>query len=288
MKPGLAILVFIGLITVLNAAFIVDQREQVLVLQFGKEQRVVKDPGLYFKIPFIQDLVRYDKRLLDLDAKPSEVIDSKEKPLIVDAFVKFLIADPLLFYQKVQAEDIARQRLNTFLDSRLRKVMGSVSIKTLLTNERGDVMQRISTDVAEQAEALGIKVVDVRIMRADFPEENSNKIFENMKNEREKEAKELRAQGAEQAQKIQAEADKERTVLLAEAEKEAQLLRGQGDAQATAIYAKAFKKDRKFFEFYRSLQAYKKALKKGDTTLVISPDSDFLKFMDDANGNQQR
>jgi len=279
-----ACLVLLGL----NSLYIVDQREQVLVMQFGESVDVVKEPGLHFKVPVFQNLVRYDSRLLDHNAKPTEVIDNAQKPLVIDAFVKYFISDPRKFYVSVNNEVVARQRLNTFLDSSLRQVMGEVPLSTLLTGQRAEVMKTISDDVKAKAADLGMKVVDVRIMRADFPVENSNRIYERMKTEREREAKEFRAQGAEEAQRITSRAEKERSIILAEAEKTSQITRGEGEAISTKIFADAFGQDESFFDFYRSMQAYKETLSDQDTTMVLSPDSDFLKYFGNIGGSNKR
>ncbi len=284
MRILLIIAAVVAVISALSSIFIVEQRRQALVLQFGEAQRVVKEPGLHFKMPYIQNVLIYDSRVLDLDAKPNEVIDKDQKPLIIDAFVKYQIEDPLLYYQSVQSEVRGNQRLNTFLDASLREVMGSTSIGTLLTEERAIVMETISQNVREKAKNIGLKVVDVRIMRADFPEENSNRIFERMKTEREEEAKQFRAEGAEKAQLITATADKERTIILAEAERDSQILRGKGDATASRIFAEAFSRDPSFFSFYRSMQAYRKSMAREDTRMVLSPDSDFMKYFENMRG----
>jgi len=279
------VLLAVGAFAVFNAAFIVDQREQVLVLEFGKSVGdPVTTPGLHWKVPFVQTLVRYDNRILDLNAQPTEVIDSDKKPLRVDAFIKYHISNPLKFYQAVQTESRANQRLNTFLDSSLREIMGGVPIRTLLTDKRVEVMERIREDMVENAKSLGVEVVDVRIMRADFPQDNTNRIYENMTNERLKEAKELRAKGAEKAQQIMAEAEKQRTILLAEAEKESQIIRGEGDAEASRIFASAFGRDPEFYDFYRSMEVYRRTVGKDDTTMVLSPSSEFMRFFGNIDG----
>lgn len=273
----------VAFLLLISAVFIVDQRRQVLVLQFGEPVRVVKKAGIHLKLPFIQHLETFDNRLLALHAKPSEVIASDQKRIIVDAFVQYKINDPLKFYQTVRSETVASQRLNTFLDSGLRQVLGHHPLSALLTGERTAVMQAIAQEVGSKAAAFGIEVVDVRIMRADLPQKNSESIFLRMQTEREREAKEFRAQGAEEGQRIRSSADKERTIILAEAEKKAEILRGEGDAESTRIFAKAVGQDPEFYAFYRSLQAYRTAMKKDDTSIVLSPNSEFLKYFGNVN-----
>lgn len=286
MRIILAVLVFIVLITALQSFFMVDQREQVLVLQLGDPVKVVKDPGLNFKIPFIQNIVRVDNRVLDLSARPNEVIASDQKRLIVNAFVKFKVTDPLRFYQTVRTEDTLIERLNTNLDSSMRQILGSFPLSSLLTDKRPEIMRDIQQSVRTKSLELGVEVIDVRIMRADLPQKNSEAIYRRMQTEREREAKEFRAQGAEEAQRIKSRADKERTVILAEADKQSQILKGEGEAEATRIFADAFSRDEEFFSFYRTMQAYRETLKKDDTTMILSPDNDFMKYFGDIRGKK--
>ncbi len=287
---------FIGLFVLFNSLFVVRQTEQALVLQFGKPIRVEQDPGLEFKVPFFQNVEFYDRRLLDFDAEPKEVTAADQKRLVVDAFVRYRITDPLLFKQTVGSEINMRSRLNSILEASLRQVIGRVPLSDVISEQRDDIMERIRVLVNAQASGaqldtegnlikgqsrgFGVDVVDVRIMRADLPRENSETIYKRMQTEREREAKEFRAKGAEEAQKIRSQADKERTILLAEAKKTAEITRGQGDSQATKIFADSFGKDEEFFKFYRTMQAYRKTLGKDDTTMVLSPDSDFLKYIE--------
>lgn len=284
-KPIYIILGAVLLLLINSTAFILDQREQALVVQFGEPVRVVKDPGLHFKIPFAQDLITFDKRILDLNADPRELIASDQKRLIVDSFAKYKIVDPLKFYQTVRNEAGMRTRLNAILDSRLREVLGSVPLQALLTGERTKIMHSIKQNVNSEAKSFGIDVVDVRIMRADLPPTNSEAIFLRMQTERQREAKEFRAQGAEEAQGIRSKADKDRTIILAEAQKQSDLMRGDGEGKAAEIHAAAYARDPEFYRFYRSLQAYRESLKNTDTSLILSPDSDFLKFFNDLTGN---
>jgi len=281
------ILVFVGLVLLISASksfFIVYQMEQAIVLEFGKIKEktgstdgALTEPGLYFKIPYVQTVIKYDQRVLDLDAKPTEVIDSDKKPLIIDAFVKYRIKNPLEFYKSVKTERRANERLGTFLESSLRQEMGGNSIDDMLSVKRTIVMQNIEKDVITKAQEIGVQIVDVKIMRADFPEANTEKIYNIMKTEREQEAKMYRAEGAQRAQEIQAIADKERTIIIATAEKQSNILRGEGDAAVTKILGDAYGKDVSFYEFYRSLEAYKKTMTDKNTTMVISPDSEFFK-----------
>ncbi len=272
-----------GIFLLSNALFVVSQTEQALVLQFGKPVRAEQTPGLKLKMPFLQNVEFFDKRLIDFDAEPKEVIASDQKRLIVDAFVRYRITDPLRFKQSVANESTMRSRLNSILESSLRQVLGSVPLSEVISEKRPEVMQKIRTLVNEQAMGkdtggFGIEVVDVRIKRADLPPANSEGIYKRMQTEREREAKEFRAKGAEDAQKIRSQADKERTILLAEARKTAETLRGEGEGKATKIFADSFGQDEEFFQFYRTMQAYRKTLSQKDTSLVLSPDNDFLKL----------
>ena len=271
-------LVVAGVFMTLSAAFIVDQREQVLVLQFGDPRRVVAEPGLYFKVPFIQRVVRFDKRLLDFDNPPEEVIASDQKRLVVDAFARYHINDPLKFYQTVGTELALRPRLGSVVSSTLRQVLGTSPLQQVVSEKRGDLMLRIRDIVRTEASAFGIRVEDVRIKRADLPEENSEAIFRRMQTERQQEAAELRAKGAEQAQKIRAEANRQKVVIVAEAERDSEILRGRGEGEMNRIFADAFGRDPEFFSFWRSMQAYQIALGGDDTTMVLSPDSDFFRY----------
>ena len=271
-------LVVAGVFMTLSAAFIVDQREQVLVLQFGDPRRVVAEPGLYFKFPFIQRVVRFDKRLLDFDNPPEEVIASDQKRLVVDAFARYHISDPLKFYQTVGTEMALRPRLGSVISSTLRQVLGTSPLQQVVSEKRGDLMLKIRDLVRVEAAAFGIRVEDVRIKRADLPEENSAAIYRRMQTERQQEAAELRAKGAEQAQKIRAEANRQKVVIVAEAERDSEILRGQGEGEMNRIFAEAFGRDPEFFSFWRSMQAYQIALGGDDTTMVLSPDSDFFRY----------
>jgi modulator of FtsH protease HflC len=284
----------------LGAVFVLPQTHQALVLSFGKPVRVITEPGLAFKVPLIQQVEMFDKRLLDFDADAKEVIAADQKRLIVDAFVRYKIVDPLKFKQSVGDERTMQSRLNTILESTLRQVVGDITLAELISTERTNAMQQVKVmvnDIVSGAQpntpdgqkvaprgGFGIEVVDVRIVRADLPQANSESVFKRMQTDREQEAKEFRAKGAEDAQKIRATADKERTILLAEAQKKAEITRGEGDGEAIRIFAEAIGKSPEFYGFYRSLQAYRKSLSQENTTMVLSPNSDFLKYMDKGAG----
>ena len=280
------ILVGAAIVVTLSAAFIVDQREQALVLQFGDPKRVIQEPGLNFKIPFIQQTVRFDKRLLDFDNAPEEVIASDQKRLVVDAFARYHITDPLKFYQTVGTEMALRPRLGSVLNSTLRQVLGTVPLQQVVSEKRGALMLEIRDIVRTEAARFGIRVEDVRIKRADLPAQNSEAIYRRMQTERQQEAAELRAKGAEEAQKIRAEANRQKVVIVAEAEKDSQILRGDGEGQMNRIFAAAFGRDPEFFSFYRSMQAYEAALGTDDTTMVLSPDSDFFRYFGSLSAQQ--
>jgi modulator of FtsH protease HflC len=277
---GLGALAAVVLVLLLSALFTVHQTQQALVLQFGNPKRVIQDPGLHVKIPFIQNAIYLDRRVLDFDAESQEVILGDQKRLVVDAFARYRIVDPLRFYQAVGDEARLRGRIDTILDASLRKVLGEVPLFTVLSADRVALMNQIRESANNEAKQFGIDIVDVRIKRADLPAENSQAIYRRMQTEREREAKELRAQGAELAQRIRARADRERRVIIAEAEREGEIVRGEGDAQAVAIFADAVGRDVDFFSFYRSMQAYREALGDDSTSFVLSPDSEFFRFFD--------
>ena len=276
-KILIPIVVVLGLIAY-NGLFVVQEVSQAIVLQFGDPKKIITKPGLNYKIPFIQNVVFLDRRVLNLDNPPEEVIAADQKRLIVDAFARFKIVDPLKFYISVGNERVARSRLATIINSRIRSVLGTQELSTLLSTDRAVHMASIQNDVNTEAQNFGITIVDVRIKRADLPQANSEAIFKRMQTEREREAKEFRAKGAEMAITITSTADKEVTVILAEAEKQSQIMKGEGDGQRNKIFADAFGKDPEFFAFYRAMQAYEKALIGGETSLILSPDSEFFKF----------
>lgn len=273
----LPIIVIAGFVVYLSF-FTVKEINQAIVLQFGDPKRVIAEPGLKVKIPFIQNVVFLDRRILSLDPAPEEVIASDQKRLIVDAYARFKIVDPLKFYVSVGNEMVARSRLATIINSRLRSVLGKHSLATLLSEDRTKQMAIIQDGVNTEAEKFGITIIDIRIKRADLPQANSEAIYKRMQTEREREAKQFRARGAEMAVTITSTADKEVTVLLANAKKQSEIMKGEGDGQRNKIFASAFGKDPDFFSFYRAMQAYEKALIGGDTSLILSPDSDFFKF----------
>ena len=276
----LPVVILIGF-TIYLSLFVVKEINQAIVLQFGDPKKVIVEPGLQVKIPFIQNVVFLDRRILNLDAPPEEVIASDQKRLIVDAYARFKIIDPLKFYISVGDERVARSRLSTIINSRIRSVLGKQSLATLLSEDRTKQMAIIQEGVNTEAQNFGIEIIDVRIKRADLPQANSEAIYKRMQTEREREAKEFRAKGAEMAVTITSTADKEVTVILANAKKESEIMKGEGDGQRNRIFANAFGKDPAFFAFYRAMQAYEKALIGGDTSLILSPDSDFFKFFGD-------
>ena len=289
MKKGNFLIPILILIvaTAYFSIFIVKEINQAIVLQFGDPKRILMKPGLNFKVPFIQNVVFLDKRILNLDAPPAEVIASDQKRLIVDAFARFKIVDPLKFYISVGNERVARSRLSTIINSRIRSVLGTQRLQTLLSEERTKQMALIQDGVNNEAAKFGIEIVDVRIKRADLPPANSDAIYRRMQTEREREAKEFRAKGAEMAITITSTADKEVTVILADAEKQSQILKGEGDGQRNKIFADAFGQDPEFFAFYRAMQAYETALIGGETSLILSPDSEFFKFFGNIKSKSQ-
>jgi membrane protease subunit HflC len=280
MKAGKIVLPLIIILATISffSIFTVKETNQAIVLQFGDPKKIITSPGFQMKLPFIQNVVFLDRRILSLDPPPEEVIASDQKRLIVDAFARFKIIDPLKFYISVGNERVARSRLATIINSRLRNVLGKQSLATLLSEDRTKQMAIIQEGVNNEAEKFGIKIIDVRIKRADLPQANSEAIYRRMQTEREREAKEFRARGAEMAVTITSTADKEVTVILAEAKKNSEIMKGEGDGQRNKIFAEAFGRDPEFFAFYRAMQAYENALIGGDTSLILSPDSDFFKF----------
>ena len=280
MKLGkfiIPIIIALAIITYLSL-FTVKEINQAIVLQFGNPKKVITTAGLQWKIPFVQNVVFLDRRILSLDPAPEEVIASDQKRLIVDAYSRFTIIDPLKFYISLGNEMVARSRLATIINSRIRNVLGKQSLATLLSEERGRQMAIIQEGVNEEAKKFGIEIIDVRIKRADLPQANSEAIYKRMQTEREREAKEFRARGAEMAVTITSTADKEVTVILANADKQSEIMKGEGDGIRNKIFADAFGQDPEFFSFYRAMQAYEKALIGGETTMILSPDSDFFKF----------
>jgi len=266
------------------ALFIVHQNEQALVLEFGKPKRVITEPGLHWKIPVVESVDFFDKRILDLDTQPQEVTASDQKRLIVDAFTRYRITDPLRFYQTVRDERMVRSRLGPIIDSSIRRVLGSSTFQDVVRDRREALMRRIAEQVNAEGKDFGIEVVDVRLKRADLPEQNSKNIFDRMRAERQREAAEFRAEGAAAANRIRATADREATVIKAEATKKGELLRGEGEAERNRTFAEAFGRDPGFFAFYRSMQAYEASIKPGDTRLLLSPDSEFFTYFNAPGG----
>lgn len=271
-----------------NALFTVHQTQQALVLQFGNPKRIITEPGLNWKLPFVQNVVYIDKRILDLDSPAQEVIASDQKRLVVDAFARYRISDALDFYRTVATIQGANSRLATVLNSAIRRVLGDASFEAVVRDERPDLMARITTQVNREAASFGIEIVDVRIKRADLPEANSQAIYQRMQTERQQEAAEIRARGEEIARRIRSRADRDVTVVVAEAERDSQQIRGQGDGERNRVFNDAFGRDPEFFAFYRSMQAYERALRGENTQLVISPNSDLFRFFNDQGGTPTR
>lgn len=274
----LGILVILLGIGISSAAYTVHQTSQAIVLQFGEPKRVITEPGLHWKLPFLQNVLYYEKRVLNLDPPVERILLADQKRILVDAFVRYRISDALEFFKTVRTEGGVRQRLGPIVNASLRGVMGNATLASVLSEERSDLMRQIQERVNIEASRFGINLVDVRIGRADFPEEISQAVYGRMKSEREREAAEFRAQGFEQAQRIRATADREATVIRAEAQKEAEIERGKGEALRTQILNDAFGRDQEFFNFYRSMQAYEGALSGQSTYMVLSPDSEFFDF----------
>ncbi len=283
-----AVLVALSVFVGMSSLFTVHQAQQAIVLQFGNPVRVIQDPGLKMKVPFVQNVVYFDRRLLDFDADAQEVIMADQKRLVVDACARYRIDDPLRFFQAAGNEANMRARLGAIVNSSLRNVLGSVPFSAVLTARRAELMRQISDLVVNESKQFGIAVLDVRIMRADLHPDNSAAIFARMQTEREREARQERAEGAETAQRIRAEAERDRTIVLAEANRQASILRGQGDGDATKIFADAFNRDPEFYGFYRSLQAYQRSLADGTATMVLSPDSDFFRYFRDQRGTDSQ
>ncbi len=277
------IIVLVGGIVASASLFTVHQTQQALILQFGNPVRVESKPGLKVKLPFVQNVNYYDRRILDLDPPAQEIILNDQKRIIVDSFVRYKIVNPLEFLKTAQTDANFRQIFGGRLNAAVRSVVGKVLLGDMLSNKRDDVMGLITSQLKKQAPQFGIEVIDVRIGRTDLPETTSQSVYNRMRSQRIAEAAKLRAQGAELKAKTQADADRQRTVILADAQKEAQIQRGIGEGAKTSILNEAFGQDREFFEFYRSMEAYSKAFGEG-TTMVLSPDSDFFKFFGKNSG----
>ena len=275
---------FVVLIVGYSSVFTVSQTEQVLVVRLGEPVKVVTEPGLNFKAPFIDTVISIDKRILDLENPSQEVIASDQKRLVVDAFARYRIKNALRFYQSVGSIQAANIQLTTLLNASLRRVLGEVTFITVVRDQREALMARIREQLDKEADGYGIEVVDVRIRRADLPEQNSQAVYQRMQTERQREAAEFRAQGGQKAQEIRSNADREATVIVAEANSTAEQVRGAGDGERNRLFAEAYGKDPDFFAFYRSMAAYENGLKSNDTRFLLRPDSDFFKFFSNSSG----
>ncbi|MBI1326803.1 MAG: protease modulator HflC [Alphaproteobacteria bacterium] len=262
-----------------GSIFFVKETEQVLVLQFGEVKQQIEKPGIHFKIPLIQQTRIFERRILNVDPPAEELLLSDQKRLVVDVFARYRIKDMLKFFQALGTETAANQRLNTIINASLRGVLGKNSLASILSDKRDVLMAEIQKQVNEDTNRFGLEIVDVRIVRADLPTQVTQATYARMQSEREREAKEARAQGEELALQIRSKADKERSIMLAEAQKEAQIVRGEGDKEAIKIYADAFNRDPQFYGFYRSMEAYRNALADPETTMVLTPDSGFLRYL---------
>ncbi len=282
----LVVLAFVGIV---SAVFIVDEREKALVLQFGRVVSIKEEPGLNFKIPLIQEVVRYDDRILSRDIDPLEITPLDDRRLVVDAFARYRIVDVNRFRQAVGVGGIqtAENRLDSILRAETREILGSVSSNDILSSDRAALMLRIRNGAIDEARALGVEIIDVRLKRTDLPAENLDATFERMRAEREREATDERARGNEAAQRVRAQADRTVVELTSDARRQAEIIRGEADARRNAIFADAFGADPEFFEFYRSLTAYSRALQGGNSSMVLSPDSEFFNYLKSAEGAGQ-
>jgi membrane protease subunit HflC len=280
----LAALIIVALIIAYGSLFTVYQTRQALVVRLGEPIRVVTQPGLHFKVPLIDSVIQIDNRILDLENPAQEVIASDQKRLVVDAFARYRIQDPLKFYQTVGSVERANSQLSILLNSALRRVLGEATLTHVVRDDRSQLMTRVRDQLNTEAQALGISIVDVRIRRADLPEQNSQAVYQRMQTERQQEASQIRAQGSQRAQETRAKADRDVTVLLADAQSKGEQVRGEGDGERNRIYAEAFGRDPEFFSFYRSMQAYEAGLKSNDTRMLLKPDSEFFRFFVDPSG----
>jgi membrane protease subunit HflC len=281
---ALAVIAVILLIVGYSSLFQVYQTRQALVVRLGNPIHVVDKPGLHVKMPLLDTVIYVDKRILDLENSSQEVIAADQKQLIVDAFARYRVKDPLKFYQTVGTVEGANSRLAPFLNSALRAALGEATLTQVVREQREQLMARVREQLDREAQQFGVEVVDVRIRRADLPDQNSQAVYTRMKTEREREAQEFRSQGTQKAQEIRARADRDATVIVAEATSKAEQTRGEGDAERNRIFAEAFNRDPDFFAFYRSMQAYETGLQQGDTRFLVRPDSDFFRFFLDPNG----
>ena len=277
----LGLLAFVGA----GSLYTVNQIQQAIILQFGKPMDVVKDPGLHWKLPFIWDVEHYDKRVLDFNLPLEEPIAADQKKMLIDSFARYRITDPLKVFQTVRTETVIRQRIDALINSAMRSVVGQVPLTSLLSQEREQIMRDIRDQVNAETAQFGIEVIDVRIRRADLPEANSQAVYERMKSQREQEAKKIRSEGSEAAQRIRAAADKDKIVILADARREGEILRGEGEAESTRIYAEAANRDPEFYDFYRSLLAFRRSMEKQDTSMVLAPGSEFLRYFGKTPGS---
>jgi membrane protease subunit HflC len=276
--------VLVALIVLYGSVFTVYQTDQVIVVRLGQPIRVVTDPGLNFKFPVLESVISVDKRIVDLENPAQEVITSDQKRLVVDAFARYRINDALKFYQTIGAIEGANARLSTLLNSALRRVLGEASTTDVVRDKRAQLMALVRTQLENEAQSFGVAVVDVRIRRADLPEQNSQAVYQRMQTERQREAAEFRAEGSQRSQEIRARADRDVTVLIAESQSKGEQTRGEGDAERNRIYAEAYGRDPDFFTFYRSMQAYESGLRSNDTRMVLKPDSDFFRYFGDPMG----
>ncbi len=267
-----------ALIILSQTIYTLRETEQAIILQLGKKQRVVQDPGIHIKIPFLQNIVFFDKRILDFDAAIQEVPTADQKQLVIDSYARYRITDPYKFYQAVQSENGLKVRLDSIINSSLREIIGSATMAQILTPERANIIGKFATKVADTTRELGVEVIDVRINRIDLPTENSQAIFKRMQSQREQEARKIRAEGDAESSKIRAEADKQKRVIIAESRRSSENLRGQGDKQAQKIYSESYGRDPEFFDFWRSMQAMTKSLKSDNTTMVMPSDNDFFRY----------
>jgi membrane protease subunit HflC len=279
----IAVILIAALVVAYASIFTVYQTRQAIVVRLGEPKRVVTEPGLHFKLPFFDSVIHIDNRILDLENPAQEVIASDQKRLVVDAFARYKITDPLRFYQTVSSVEGANSRLSTLLNSALRRVLGENTLTRVVRDDRAALMSKVREQLEHEAKDFGIEVVDVRIRRADLPEQNSQAVYQRMQTERQREAAEFRAQGSQRAQEIRARADRDVTVLLADAQATADATRGEGDGERNRIFADAFNRDTDFFSFYRAMQAYEAGLR-GDTRMLLKPDSDFFRYFIDPSG----
>jgi membrane protease subunit HflC len=280
----IAALLVVALIVAYSTLFTVYQTRQALVVRLGKPVRVVTEPGLNYKVPLVDSVIHIDNRILDLENPSQEVIASDQKRLVVDAFARYRITDGLKFYQTVGTVEGANSRLSTLLNSALRRVLGEATLTQVVRDQREQLMARVRDQLEAEAQAFGITIVDVRIRRADLPEQNSQAVYQRMQTERQREAAEFRAQGGQKAQEIRSNADREATIIVAEANSTAERVRGEGDGERNRLFAEAYGKDQDFFAFYRSMTAYETGLKSNDTRFLLRPDSDFFRFFGNPNG----